>query len=301
MVAWLSIRHQSGIFVLRIEDLDPPRTVQGCSDRILDDLRWLGFDWDEGPGIGGPFRPYTQSERSGHYEQALRDLNAERRLFPSTISRSELAEIATAPHVRPSVFPASHRPASLDTSWFEEFNTAPGEDATAIRFKVQDRTERFSDIILGDQSIGLKDMVGDFVVKRKDGLYAYQLAVAVDDALMGITEVLRGADLVDSTFCQIQLLAALGYTIPAYGHLPLLLESTGDKMSKRAGGLTVETLRRRGVSAEEIIGLLAGKYGLKADRHPCSLRSLVDGFDITRLSTHEVVLLESDMTHLSGQ
>lgn len=298
IVAWLSIRRQNGIFVLRIDDLDPPRTVAGSTTRMIEDLKWLGFDWDEGPEIGGPFAPYLQSQRSSHYEEALMQLATGGRLFPSTISRKELADLASAPHGQPSNFPPSHRPASLERNWYDEFEGSVDDRLAALRFRVDLADGKFEDIFAGPQNVNLPDGVGDFVVKRKDGLYAYQLACAVDDTLMEFDEVIRGSDLIHSTFAQMQIMDALGATPPRYGHIPIIAREDGKKMSKREGALTVGELRDSGASPENVVGLLAGKMNLRPTTEPVRLLDLVDGFDAKRVGRAPVVLTDSDLRQL---
>ncbi|MEM1041450.1 MAG: tRNA glutamyl-Q(34) synthetase GluQRS [Bacteroidota bacterium] len=277
LAAWLSARSQGGQFVWRIEDLDPPRAVAGTAEAALDDLRWLGLDWDEGPDIDGPHAPYVQSERYALYEAALRQLAEAGRLFPCRRSRKDLRAIASAPHGASGSppYPASLRPTGLAPGWF---NRADGSDA-ALRFLIAEGAVTFEDYVQGTVSETVSETTGDFVLKRRDGLYAYQLAVVVDDLAMGITEVVRGADLLGSTARQVQLIEALGGARPAYAHLPLVLNAEGEKLSKRDEALALRSLRDRGVAPEALVGVLAQSLGLAASSAPVSARTLVPRFE----------------------
>ena len=266
LAAWLSVRSQGGSFVWRLEDIDGPRVVPGMAEAAMEDLGWLGLDWDEGP--------YIQSERSAFYEEALAKLAAAGRLFPCRRSRKDLQAIASAPHGPEggAPYPASFRPERLEPGWFEQCSDA------AIRFRVHDRPVEWIDRVHGRQVERVDRTVGDFVLKRRDGLYAYQLAVVVDDLLMGINEIVRGADLLDSTARQIQLIEALGGTPPVYAHVPLVVNEHGEKLSKRDAGLTLRSLREAGVRPEELAGYLGWSLGLLEGPEPCPAAELVPWF-----------------------
>jgi glutamyl-tRNA synthetase len=279
-VAWLSIRSQGGTFVWRLEDLDGPRTVPGMAEAAEEDLRWLGLDWDEGPEpVGGPYSPYVQSQRAELYEAALERLAQAGRLFPCRVSRADLTNLATSPHGREGVppYPASLRPKHLESGWFETLRASPEPDA-ALRFRVDPEPVSFIDRICGPVTESVYKQVGDFVLKRRDGVYAYQLAVVVDDLAMGITEVVRGCDLLDSTARQIQLIQALGGKVPEYAHLPLVVNAGGEKLSKRDDASHLRTLRERGVAPEEVVGRLGASLGLLDRPEPCRPEELVPLF-----------------------
>jgi glutamyl-tRNA synthetase len=284
LAAWLSVRSRGGTFVWRVEDLDPPRVVPGVAAAQIADLAWLGLDWDEGPAAGGPFAPYVQSQRSAVYQEALRRLADAGRLFPCRVSRRDvaaMAAIASPPHGAEEVpYPAALRPRELDPGWF-----ARGEATrdAAIRFRVDAGPVTFADRVQGVISERVDLTVGDFVLRRRDGLWAYQLAVVVDDLAMEIDEVVRGADLLASTARQIQLIRALGGEPPAYAHVPLLLDSGGGKLSKRDGSLTLGSLRAAGVRPEALTGYLAHSLGLLDRPEPCRPADLVDGFAWERI------------------
>lgn len=266
LAAWLSVRSQGGTFIWRLEDIDGPRVVPGMAEAAMEDLAWLGLDWDEGP--------FIQSQRTAFYEEALAKLAATGHLFPCRRSRKDLLSIASAPHgpEGSAPYPAAFRPERLEPGWFEQVSDA------AIRFKVHDRPVEWIDRVHGRQVERVDQTVGDFVLKRRDGLYAYQLAVVVDDLLMGITEVVRGADLLDSTARQIQLIEALGGTPPAYAHVPLVVNGQGEKLSKRDAGLTLRSLREAGMSADELAGWLGWSLGLLERPEACAAADLVPRF-----------------------
>lgn len=286
LVAWLSVRSRGGVFVWRLEDLDPPRVVPGMAEAALEDLRWLGLDWDEGPDVGGPHAPYVQSLRSALYEEAVDRLNAAGRLFPCRRSRKDLQILASAPHGPDGAapYPAAFRPEGLDPDWLDRLRCAERPDA-ALRFLVHDRPVKWTDRVHGPQTERVDRTVGDFVLKRRDGLWAYQLAVVVDDLLMGIDEVVRGADLLDSTARQIQLVEALGGRPPAYAHIPLVVNAQGEKLSKRDAGLTLRSLRESGVQPERLVGYLGWSLGLLDRPEPCAARDLRGRFTWERIGT----------------
>ena len=281
LAAWLSARAQGGRFVLRIEDLDGPRVVPGAAAQQLAELRWLGLDWDEGPGFPGlhddrgPHAPYRQSERGALYEAALARLAAAGRLFPCRRSRKDLAALASAPHGADGLppYPRAWRPAALAPGWY----AARPPDA-ALRFLVADGPEAFTDRVMGPQVQDVAAETGDVVLRRRDGVVAYQLAVVVDDLAMGVTEVVRGADLLDSTGRQRQLARALGGAVPAYAHLPLVVNAAGEKLSKRDGALTLAALRDGGTPPETVVGHLAHALGLAEAPAPTTPAALVGAF-----------------------
>lgn len=296
LVAWLSVRSRGGSFLWRLEDLDGPRTVPGMAEAAERDLAWLGLDWDEGGGRGGPYAPYVQSQRAGSYEAALDVLAAAGRLFPCRRSRADLAHLATAPHGREGLppYPAELRPRALPPGWLAELCRARAPDA-AIRFCVAPEPITFRDRLGGVVTERVSETVGDFVLKRRDGLYAYQLAVVVDDLAMGVTEVVRGRDLLASTARQIQLLEALGGRRPEYAHIPLVLNAAGEKLSKRDGATTLAALREAGVRPEELVGYLAFSLGLAASPTPCTASELIPAFAWQRLRREDWTL-PADLT-----
>lgn len=280
LTAWLSARSQNGTSIWRLEDLDTPRVVKGMAEAAQEDLAWLGLDWDEGPGLpNGRYGPYVQSQRYDRYDEALRKLFQKDLLFPCRLSRKDLQGVASAPHgnERVSPYPASLRPACLDPGWFEALQTAENPEAT-IRFKVHDRPVTFEDRVFGRIVERVDQTTGDFVLKRRDGFYAYQLAVVVDDLLMGVSEVVRGEDLLGSTARQIQLIEALGGSPPSYAHVPLVFNEKGEKLSKRDAALSLRSLRENGVQPQQLTGYLAYTLGILDRPVACEPRDLVPLF-----------------------
>jgi glutamyl-tRNA synthetase len=284
LAAWLSARAQGGTFIMRVEDLDGPRTVPGMAEAILEDLAWLGLDWDEGPARGGPHAPYIQSERHLFYEAALERLHDLGRLFPCRRSRKDLLRLATAPHGSDGLppYPGALRPRTLAPGWFEAHRN--GASDAALRFGVHDPPVTFEDRVYGVLNEPVRETVGDFVLKRRDGVYAYQLAVVVDDLMMGVNEVVRGEDLLASTARQIQLIEALGGARPVYAHVPLVAGAEGQKLSKRDRSLTIQALREAGVLAEALVGYLGYSLGLLPEPVPCTPADLIASFEWERVS-----------------
>ena len=276
LAAWASVRRRGGRFVWRVEDLDGPRAVPGSAARQMASARWLGMDWDEGPdphgGLPrlaggadrGPDAPYRQSERGALYDAALQTLADAGRLFPCRRSRRDLRALASAPHGAAAggaglpPYPAAWRPAALAPGWYAALGPRPD---CALRFRVADGVVAFDDRVVGRVAQSVAAEVGDVVLRRRDGVTAYQLAVVVDDLAMGVTEVVRGMDLLDSTPRQIQLIRALGGVPPAYAHVPLLVGADGGKLSKRDGALSIPELRDAGARPEAVVGWLARALG----------------------------------------
>ncbi|MFD0673243.1 tRNA glutamyl-Q(34) synthetase GluQRS [Cohnella sp. GCM10027633] len=275
LAAWLQMRQAGGEFVLRVEDIDTARSRADLAALQLEDLRWLGIDWDEGPDVGGTYAPYVQGERMPSYEEALRRLDEAGRLYPCYCSRSDLARVASAPHGLSSEGGAYPGLCRLLTE--EERAVRAAAKPPAMRFRMDGGPVTFRDGMFGEVAFA-GDEIGDFVVKRADGLFSYQLAVAVDDAAMGITDVLRGADLLDSTPRQLALYEALGLTAPSFAHVPLLMDANGRRLSKRDRSITLASLREAGTSPERLIGVLAGAAGWIDRPEPLSARELVSAF-----------------------
>lgn len=242
-------RAHDGILVLRNEDLDPARSKPEFTDAMLQDLRWFGFQWQEGPDCGGSFGPYAQSERRALYLAALEKLRAAGHLYPCTCSRKDIQSAARAPHESDDaepLYPGTCRPSKNSA-----FRTP--DSAFSWRFLVPDgETISFTDANLGPQQFVAGKDFGDFVVWRHDDVPAYQLAVVVDDGAMHITEVVRGADLLVSTARQLLLYRALGLTPPAFYHCPLMTDETGRRLAKRHYALSLRTLRESGATPETL-------------------------------------------------
>lgn len=248
---WLWTRQHGGTVILRIEDIDRQRCREPFVEMLMEDLAWLGIDWDEGPEGIWPYGSAVQSLREGEYRSVFDRWHREGAVYPCYCSRARLRQISSAPHrgeERP-VYDGHCR--SLTE---EEIRTETKPPSWRIR--MTDTVISFCDMFMGEQKRMLHAGSDDFVLFRADGMIAYQLAAAYDDGAMGVTHVFRGNDLLDSTFYQICLLKKLGFAVPAYGHLPLLVDSSGVRLSKRQHGITVKELREAGVTAEKVIGKL---------------------------------------------
>ncbi len=282
LCAWLAARAGGGGFVVRVEDLDAARIIPGAEARILSDLVWLGLDWDEGPDRGGPHAPYRQSERLDLYRRAADTLVAEGRAFPCWCSRAEVQRASQAPHG-----PSDDGPRYPGTC---RTRAEAGPRAPSLRFRVDDGETVWIDGTHGHQRDRVSEQVGDFVIRRSDGVFAYQLAVVIDDAAMAIAEVVRGDDLLGSTARQILLYKALRTTPPHFIHVPLVLGPDGARLSKRHGDIGIRTLRDRGVPANAVIGRLAASLGLCRPDESVSPSLLVARWDPARLPTEPTVL-----------
>jgi glutamyl-tRNA synthetase len=264
--------HENGEVILRMEDLDTQRNVPGAAEQIVEDLDTLGFAYSAGPhphsddGLG----PYVQSECQPRYVGAMEKLKAAGRIYACSCSRKELRQIASAPHqgeegpAYPGICRHKNLPfddPDLPVSW--RFLVEPGEVG-------------FVDRLAGPYAQDVAKAVGDFVVRRKDGLMAYQLAVVVDDAHQKITEVVRGRDLLSSTPRQIQLHRALSQEIPAYAHVPLWLQSDGTRMAKRMGAETVRGLMAAGHAPERVLGRVGRALGVCTRDEAIGLDDLVE-------------------------
>ena len=281
LLAWLSVRSRNGRLVMRIEDLDPRRSRADRVDEILHDLRWLGLDWDEGPGEGGPHAPYNQGARGSDYHAAFQKLREDGFLYACFCSRKDIAAAASAPQGPDAERRYGGACRRLDPG--EAARRVAAGERHAWRFRVEpEHALRFDDLVCGPS--GSAEPPGDFVVHRSDGVPAYQLAVVVDDAAMEIEEVVRGCDLLSSTPDQLILFDALGLPAPRYGHVPLLMGPDGARLSKRHGGITLRELREGGVSAHAVLGYLARLVGLRPEAAPSSPQELLPGFELGKLA-----------------
>jgi glutamyl-tRNA synthetase len=299
LLAWLQARRAGGCFVLRMEDIDKPRSRPELARQILSDLRWLGLDWDEGPDVGGPYSPYTQSEREDLYREALRKLEAEGWLYPCYCSRAEIMAIASAPHGLASEGPAYPGTCRRLAPEQAAERAARGK-VPSLRFAMPEAEPvAFVDGVAGPQAFP-PGAGGDFVVLRADGIFGYQLAVVVDDAAMQITDVLRGWDLLDSTPRQLLLFRALGLPAPRFAHVPLLYGPDGQRLSKRHGSVTIAAMREAGTAPEAVVGHLAYLSGLLDRPEPVKPAELVAGFDLERGPREQVVVPEGLLRELTG-
>lgn len=254
--AWKRCQEKGGVLVLRNEDLDNHRTRKDFIDAMFEDLHWLGFHWDEGPDIGGPFSPYNQSERIQHYFETFQKLKSLGTLYPCNQSRKDVLRSISAPHAgdEEPVYPGTCRPGKPGALSPGQLDLCVRQGAPINwRFLVPDGlTVSFVDLFLGPQEfIGGRDF-GDFIVWRHEQTPSYQLAVVVDDHLMQISEVVRGKDLLVSTARQILLYQALGWPIPSFVHCQLVLDASGKRLAKRHQSLSLRSLREEGWTPDDI-------------------------------------------------
>ncbi|WP_051317993.1 tRNA glutamyl-Q(34) synthetase GluQRS [Cohnella thermotolerans] len=292
LLAWLQVRAAGGTMILRMEDLDGPRCKPGTADLVMEEMVWLGLDWDEGPDVGGPYGPYEQSARLALYEAALERLRAGGFVYPCYCSRAELQAIASAPHGLASeggAYDGRCRRLSPAERRAKEALKTP-----SVRFALPDRSFSFVDGVAGPLTFG-PGAGGDFVVKRADGIVGYQLAVVVDDIAMGVTDVFRGWDLLDSTPRQLALYEAFGERPPRFAHGPLLLGPDGSRLSKRHGSVAVSSLREQGVRPERLTGWLAWLTGLTDKPEPMTPPELIPLWNPERI-IREAVRLPADWT-----
>ena len=281
LLAWLDVRSQNGTLIFRLEDLDPARSETEYANLMAEDLHWLGLDWDTG-WFPDRNNNYSQGQRSELYEEAFEKLRRKDLLYPCYCSRSQRLA-ASAPH------PGEKH----DSSCSCRYLTASERNALERKGKkpawkviVPDRQISFEDGHYGLQSENLCEQ-GDFIVRRSDGVFAYQLAVSVDDSLMGINSVVRARDLMSSSFRQIWLIEELGFSPPKYSHAPLLVSSAGRKLSKREGDLNMEALRER-FTAEELLGHLAVMAGIIDEYQPLSSDALIPLFSWDRIVKKDI-------------
>ncbi len=275
MLAWLSAKHQGGEILLRIEDLDPARSKAEYAQGIMDDFRWLGLLWDR--------RATDQSRRGEAYAAALRQLGQMNLIYPCYCSRDQL-HAASAPHASDGrvIYAGTCR------------NLTPEQRAvmtkkTSLRIRLPDREISFRDGLQGNVTMNLQREFGDIILRRADGVAAYQLAVVVDDGTEGVTEVVRGRDLLSSTPVQLYLYELLGLTPPKFYHVPMLLAPDGRRLSKRDRDLDFGYLRQH-FSPEEIIGLLGHLAGLMERWEPVSARELACDFSWSRVKQSDIIL-----------
>lgn len=286
LLSWLSAKSRGGRWILRIEDLDPQRSRAEYARLIEDDLAWMGLEWDEGGLDGkGDRGPYCQSARHRMYAEALERIKSTGRAYPCTCTRADI--MATqAPHRSDGrvIYPGTCLPADMPAPFI-----AP-ERPHAVRLHVPDCETGFTDRVFGPQTANLATDCGDFVLRRADGAWAYQLAVVVDDALMGITEVVRGCDLLESSAQQEYIYGLLGLRAPSWAHLPLICNASGRRLSKRDSSLSMEALRPAH-SPQEIIGRLAFLCGLIPEYSPLSAADLLPVFSWDRIRPVQTVIL----------
>ena len=280
LIAWLAARHAGGRVILRIEDLDASRARTEAIRTAIDDLRWLGLAWDEGPDIGGPSAPYLQSERSSIYDRWLERLKKSESVYPCTCTRADVLRAASAPHAddEGTTYPGtcSHRCVADAEGLVDR--------SFAWRFRVPAERVEWDDIFLGRLGLGPSNFGGDFIVARHGAGYSYQLAVVADDAAMGVTQVIRGTDLVPSTPRQILLYRHAGCPEPRFGHVSLAHEPDGRRLAKRDGSFKLATMRESNVDARTFIGALVYSCGWSRTATAMSPREAIGLFNPHTLS-----------------
>lgn len=300
LVNWALARRHGWRLELRIEDLDTPRVKEGAAAGIMEILGWLGIDWDTKPG-----ELLVQSQDLGAYREAMRSLAAGGKVYPCALSRGEIEAAASAPQegAHEVRFPPHLRPEPRTY----DFDTveAAADDGTNWRFVVPEGEVGFLDAVAGAQSFDVSAIVGDFVVWTKRRQPSYQLAVVVDDHRQGVTQVVRGADLLDSASRQLLLYRALGYgNEPTYTHLPLVVGPDGRRLAKRHGDTRVEAYRRMGVPAEAVVGLVAWWCGAAAERREMGgmgAAEFMERLDLTTMSPHPITFTPEDDLWLRSQ
>ncbi len=279
LLAWLSARSGGGGMVLRLEDLDPDRCRREYCDQVMRDLEWLGLDWDG--------QPVYQSRRTGAYAEAFQELEKQGLLYPCFCTRAERLA-ASAPHRSDGAAVYDGRCGRLTA---EEREKLAGIRPSAWRARVPEEERSFADLLQGTYSENLARDCGDFILRRSDGVYAYQLAVVVDDAAMGVTQVVRGSDLLSSTPRQLWLQERLGLPHPEYGHLPLLLAPDGRRLAKRDRDQELGQLQKR-YTAPELVGLLAHAANLLDRPEAAAPRELLPLFSWEKLPKEDFAALE---------
>ncbi len=286
LLAWLSARSQGGGVVLRREDLDRERTRPEYAALAERDLSFLGLSWDEGGAAGGP--SYFQGSRSSYYEELLDRLKQKGLVYPCFCSRAEL-HAASAPHASDGDVIYSGKCRGLTA---EAVKALSEKRAPALRLRVPDETVSFTDLHCGVFRQNLERDCGDFILRRSDGVFAYQLAVVGDDAAMKVTEVVRGRDLLSSTPRQIYLYRLFGMPVPEFAHTPLLLAQDGRRLSKRDRDVSLDALIEKGFSPEEIVGRLAFLAGLLDRPEPAAAADLIPLFSWEKVPLEDILLPE---------
>ncbi|HUX06630.1 MAG TPA: glutamate--tRNA ligase [Acidobacteriota bacterium] len=297
---WLLARKDGGTFVLRIEDTDAERSTRESEDALLRDLEWLGLDWDEGPGIGGPYTPYRQSERETLYQEYTKKLLEGGQAYYCFCSPDELKaerERALA-EGRPPRYSGKCRSIAPD----DAKRRINGGETAAVRFRVEEGSAvAWDDLVHGTLSFE-REIIGDFVIVRSEGLPAYNYAVVLDDALMRINRVLRGDDHISNTPRQILIYEALGFPTPRFGHLPMILGPDGSRLSKRHGATSVDEFRRSGYLPEALINYLALLGWNPGDeREAFTLGELVEVFSTDRINKSAATFNIDKLGWLNGQ
>ncbi|MDO5044357.1 MAG: glutamate--tRNA ligase [Coriobacteriia bacterium] len=298
---WAFARKHKGTFILRIDDTDPERSTEENTQAILDSLTWLGIDWDEGPLVGGDYGPYFQTQRFDTYEEALEQLKAKGEVYPCFCTAEELAKAREDAAQRSDSFqgyPGTCRHIPKEEA---EARIAAGEPHT-WRIRVPEKeTVTFEDVVRGPQVFQTKDL-DDFVLMRSDGTPTYNYATVVDDALMEITHIIRGDDHISNTPRQVMVYEALGYEVPKFAHLSMILGSDGKRLSKRHGATGVKEYKDRGFLPETMINYLTLLgWSLDGETTIFSVDTLKENFDLQRISKNPAVFDDEKLQWMNGE
>lgn len=294
LLAWLHARRQRGRVVLRMEDLDHPKVKPGTAQAALDDLHWLGLDWDEGPDVGGPHAPYVQTERRPLYREALLRLQRRGLVYPCVCSRRDVEAGQSAPQAGEDGLAYDGTCRGRFAHYAAAVAALPPGRLPAWRFRVSAGEETvFDDGFAGLQRQRVSETVGDFVIARDPDGAGYMLAVVVDDAAMGITEVIRGDDLLAATHRQLLLYRALGLTPPHFIHVPLVVSADGRRLAKRHGDTRLATIRAAGVAPEVVVGVLAWWCGWAAWGEALRPVDLLARADLATLCREPAILTDN--------
>lgn len=286
LITWLSVRACGGRLVLRLEDLDQNRCRPEYARQMEQDLHFLGLNWDEGGSLGGTHGPYSQYERTQWYQAQLEKLEEQGLVYPCFCTRAEL-HAAEAPHASDGEFIYNGRCRALSPG---EIKKRMEVRTPALRLHVPQETICFNDGHYGRVCQNLATECGDFILCRSDGVFAYQLAVVADDAAMGVTQVVRGRDLLSSAPRQLYLYRLLGFEPPEFYHVPLLLSADGRRLSKRERDLGLGELVARGFTAQDLIGRLAYLAGLLKRPEPATARELIPLFSWDKVVREDIHL-----------
>jgi glutamyl-tRNA synthetase len=288
LINWALAKNNDWKIVLRVEDLDGPRVDPQASQAAIDTLAWLGLDWEG--------EPFYQSHDLAPYRDALASLYRKGAIYPCTCTRKEIINAQSAPHEDEHElrYPGTCRP-EQDVDVPEPTEAILQDSAIAWRVAVPEESVSYQDVLHGQQSFNIQQQVGDFVVASKMGLPAYQLAVVVDDARQGVTQIVRGDDLLGSACRQLFLYRLLGLTpIPTYTHLPLVLGPDGRRLAKRHGDTRIDTYRQRGIDVRRIIGLLARWSGIGKGYDEMTANDFAEEFNLEQLGRGPVAMTQED-------
>jgi glutamyl-tRNA synthetase len=299
LFSWLWARHNDGVFILRVEDTDASRVTEEAFRGVLEDLRWLGLDWDEGPEVGGPHGPYRQSERAAIYQDAVRHLLDGRRAYRCYCTEEELQERKEAMRARGEAPGYDGRCRSLTDDERAAYEAAGR--SSVVRFRMPDDEQVVDDVVKGEVRWAPGEL-RDFVLLRADGTPVFLLAVAVDDMAMEVTHVVRGDDLLASAPRNARVIEALGGTAPIYAHLPQVLGSDRKPLSKRHGSTSVQAFREQGFLPEALVNYLALLgWSPGEDREVLTMAEMIEAFDLARVSSNPSAFDTEKLTWLNNR